>query len=221
MSTEEFSRSIVTIDKGELAQLPAEQYKGKIKVIDDISQVENAVKELRGFKSMGFDTETRPSFRKGVQYKVALIQFSTPECSYLFRTNKIGYPEELIKLINDVAVKKIGLSIHDDFINLRRVADIDPEGFVDLQTFVKDYKIADNSLSRVYAILFGKRISKGQRLTNWEQETLTDSQQEYAALDASACLKIYDYLRSGNFDPYTTKYLILPPEPEQISTEEE
>ena len=213
MTPAEYDRAIVTISKDKLATLPVAEYRGKLKVIDSLSQIEGAVSDLNKAKIIGFDTETRPSFKKGMYYNVALIQLATKECCYLFRTNIIGYPKELIEILDNPDILKVGLSIHDDFHSLRKVTEIDPQGFIDLQTFVKDYRIADNSLSRVYGILFGERISKSQRLTNWEASELSDAQQAYAALDASSCIKIYDYLTQGKFNPEKSKYLTVPPEP--------
>lgn len=215
MTSEEFQKSIVTISKDKLATLPAAEYPGKIIVIDSEDKLDEAIADLMKSPVIGFDTETRPSFRKGQQYEVSLIQLSTPESCYLFRTNKIGYPQRLIELLENPDKKKIGLSIHDDFHNLRRVTEIEPRGFVDLQQYVKAFKIADNSLSRVFGILFGERISKGQRLSNWEAEELSDLQQAYAALDAYACIKIYNYLESGCFNPSNSEYLTLPKDSEE------
>lgn len=219
MSPKDFARSIVTIGKDVLATLPAAEYKGEIKLIDKAEKVKAAIMDLRNAPIIGFDTETRPSFRKGQQYNVSLIQLASPERCYLFRTNEIGYPSDLISLLEDPEKVKVGLSIHDDFHNLKRVTEVEPQGFVDLQCFVKDYKIADNSLSRVYGILFGERISKGQRLTNWEATELSEAQQCYAALDAYACIRIYNYLKEGKFDPLKSPYLTLPPEPSQEDLE--
>lgn len=215
MSPAEYKRSIVTINKEVLAELTAAEFKGEICVVETIEELANAIKELRKEKILGFDTETRPTFRKGQQYNVALVQLSTSKKSYLIRTNRIGYPQELIDLLEDSGILKVGLSIHDDFLNLRRVTELSPSGFIDLQQYVKDYKIADNSLSRVYAILFGERISKGQRLSNWEANELSEAQQKYAAMDAFACIRIYQYLQEGKFDPAKSQYLTLPPEPEE------
>lgn len=212
MTKEEYNRAIVTIGKDTLGQLPAAEFQGDIVVVDQPEQVTDAIKALKKADLIGFDTETRPSFRKGQQFNVALIQLATSECAFLFRTNIIGYPQELMDLLQDPDKLKIGLSIHDDFHNIRRVYEnFEPCGFIDLQSFVKDYKIADNSLSRVNAILFGNRISKGQRLSNWEAPELTEAQKAYAALDASACINIYKYLKNGNFDPKNSKYLTVPP----------
>lgn len=221
MTPEEYNKSIVTISKEHLATLPPAEYKGKICVVDDSAKLEPAILDLNKSNVIGFDTETRPSFRKGMHYNVALIQLATNDTTYLFRTNKIGYPKELIDILQNPEKLKIGLSIHDDFLNLRKVVDFEPQGFVDLQPFVKEFKIADNSLSRLYGILFGERISKGQRLSNWEAEGLTEAQCIYAALDAYSCLKIYNYLNDNNFNPKTSPYLILPPEPEPEDREGE
>lgn len=215
MTQEEYNKAIVTIGKDELASLPVATYKGQITVVDHLSKVKEAIDELKTAPLLGFDTETRPSFRKGVMHNVALIQLATTDRCILFRTNTIGYPKELIELLENPEILKVGLSIHDDFHNLRRVTSIEPQGFIDLQTFVKGFKIHDNSLSRVFGILFDHRISKGQRLSNWESTELTEAQQNYAALDAYACIKIYDYLKEGNFDPSKSKYLRILPEPQE------
>ena len=150
---------------------------------------------------VGFDTETRPAFKKGQKHKVALMQISTVDRCYLFRLNKIGMSEELKAFLENPDVLKIGLSVHDDFTVLRRSSELDPKGFVDLQDMVKNFEITDISLQKIYAIIFGERISKSQRLTNWEADSLSEAQQAYAALDAWACLKIYNYLNAGKFVP--------------------
>lgn len=214
MTLKDYSRAIVTISKEKLNTLPAAEYHNKIVVVETEDALNKALQDLKKARLIGFDTETRPSFRKGQIHNVALIQLATKDCCYLIRTNVLGYPDNLIKFLEDETITKVGVSIHDDFLNLRRVIDIIPGGFIDLQNYVKDYKIADNSLSRVYGILFGERISKGQRLSNWEASELSDAQQEYAALDALACIRIYEYLSKGNFNPRESAYLTIPEEPE-------
>lgn len=208
-------KHIVSISKSELAQLPAATYHGRIHVIDKSEDIESAAKALREADIIGFDTETRPSFKKGQSYQVALMQLSTPTDCYLIRMNLIGLPVEIKAILEDPDKLKIGVSLHDDFHNLHRIYTLDPQGFIDLQPFVKDYLIADNSLSRIYAILFGRRISKNQRLTNWEAAKLTPSQQAYAAFDAMSCIDIYEYLTAGRFSPEKSKYYqeVIPEDP--------
>lgn len=220
MNSENFDKAYVSISKEQLADLPVENFTGKIEVIDKLEQVISAVEEIRSAEIIGFDTETRPSFKKGQYYNVALIQLCTPKKCYLFRTNLIGFPDELMSLLEDPTLLKVGLSIHDDFHNLRKLTDFQPASFIDLQSFVKNFKIADNSLSRLYAILFGKRISKSQRLTNWESTPLTESQKNYAALDAYACISIYNFLKEGRFDPLKSQYLTFPPDENEDMQEE-
>ncbi|MDR2816928.1 MAG: 3'-5' exonuclease domain-containing protein 2, partial [Proteiniphilum sp.] len=148
--------------------------------------------------TLGFDTETKPAFIRGQVHKVALMQLSTEEKCYLFRLNRIGYPDELEALMSDRGIKKIGLSLRDDFAAIRKRSVRNPENFIDLQGFVDKFGIEDNSLQKIYAILFGIKISKNQRISNWEAATLTPAQQSYAAIDAWACLRIYNHLtRTG------------------------
>jgi ribonuclease D len=194
--------------------MPTVTYDGLITVVDNLEVAEGAICEIRAAKCVGFDTETKPSFRKGKTHNVALMQISTDSKCYLFRLNKLGIFDELKALLEDENIIKIGLSIHDDFNVMRRTCDINPKGFIDLQTYVKQFHIMDISLQKIYAILFGERISKNQRLTNWEAEALTEGQQHYAAIDAWACLRIYNHLRSGAFVPAESQFVVEPHEPE-------
>ena len=189
------------ISKEELNQLPIETFNGDIIVIDKLDEVENAIEYLKQFKTIGFDTETRPVFRKNVTHKVALMQLSTIDKCFLFRLNKIQYPDIIDELICNNEVVKVGLSLRDDFAALRKRTDCPPLNFIDLQTFVVDYGIKDMSLQKIYAILFQKKISKRQRLSNWENNSLKESQKMYAAIDAWACLRIYNHLiKNGTND---------------------
>lgn len=182
-------------------------------VIDTPDQVEQVASVLRKENIIGFDTETKPSFKRGQLNKVALLQLSTHKECFLIRLNKLGMPDSIKEILEDENILKIGLSIHDDFHSLNKICEIDPKGFIELQGFVKDYKIADNSLARIYGILFNKRISKGQRLTNWEADELSIHQQEYASLDALACIKIYETLLNGAFNAEQSPYYREPVDP--------
>ncbi|MGL4293738.1 MAG: 3'-5' exonuclease, partial [Bacteroidales bacterium] len=148
----------------------------------------------RTLKVIGFDTETRPAFRKGQINKVALLQLSGEEYCFLFRLNIIGFPECLIDLLRDPSILKIGLSLRDDFMTMRRMAKFEPHGFIELQSYVKKFNIGEASLQKIFAILFGRKISKNQRLSNWEADSLTEGQKKYAATDAWACCRIYETL---------------------------
>lgn len=191
--------------------MPQCTYPAQITVVDSTAEAIAALRALSKEKIVGFDTETRPSFHKGRTHKMALMQISTTERTFLFRLNKIGICQQLKDFLQNPDILKIGLSIHDDFSVFRRSEEFEPKGFIDLQDMVKHYQISDISLQKIYAILFGERISKAQRLSNWEAETLTDAQKAYAALDAWACLKIYNYLKSGEFKPQNSPYRKIKP----------
>ena len=213
MTTQQSQNFILTIPKQAMSQLPPAHFHGsEIVVIDKPENVSDAISSLLSADILGFDTETRPSFKKGQTHIVSLLQLSTREKCFLFRLNRIGLPQELKDLLENRNQLKIGLSLHDDFHNLNKLAPVAPDGFIDLQQYVKNFKIADNSLTRIYGILFGHRISKGQRLTNWEAAELSPAQQAYAALDAMACIDIYDLLSQGRFSPYHSPYKVFPEE---------
>ena len=184
----------LTISKQQIAELDKVVFKGDIFVVDHLAQVKEAIDHLSSNLVVGFDTETKPAFKRGQINNVALLQLATEEECFLFRLNKIGYPKELENLMCDINVKKIGLSLRDDFAALRKRTRRKPENFIDLQLFVDKFDIEDNSLQKIYAILFGQKISKSQRLSNWETAVLSPAQQSYAAIDAWACLHIYNHL---------------------------
>ena len=186
--------------------MPQVTFTGRIHIVSAISQVKSAVTALRKFPVVGFDTETRPCFRRGERHPVALLQLSTPSDAFLFRLNKTGVTAPLKQFLEDETCVKVGLSTTDDFHQIARLCDCQPAGFVELQQLVKEYSISDMSLQKIYAILFQRKISKGQQLTNWEALQLTEAQQQYAAIDAWACLQIYEYLQSGAFVPQQSPY---------------
>ena len=183
-----------SIKKEEIAALNTEEFNGSIYVVDTLAKADKAVEYLSGFKNIGFDSETRPTFKKGSLNNVALVQLATNKRCYLFRLNRIDSSSSLIRLLSDENIKKIGLSLKDDFTSISRRMKFVPQGFVDLQKIIQEYDIEDKSLQKIYAILFQKRISKSQQLSNWEAEELSLAQKKYAALDAWACLRIYEKL---------------------------
>lgn len=187
------------ITKEELSLLPKENFEGRIDVVTTEEEMLVAINILRNQNIIGFDTETKPSFVKGVTgNQVALLQLSTSDHCFLFRLNLLGFPKALVELIADEKIQKVGISLRDDFQALRKRTNVKPGGFVDLQTIAVNYGIEEKSLQKIYAVVFNKRISKTQRLSNWEAEELTDAQKEYAAIDAWACLRIYQSLFQQN-----------------------
>ena len=183
-----------TIEKSLVATLPTVQFEGRIITIDTASDADKVAFALSREKAIGIDTETRPAFRKGVHHNVSLLQLSTADTCFLIRLCRTGLTDSLVALLENEEIKKIGVSLHDDSQALRKLRSFNPGGFIDLQKRVTAYGIEEMSLQKIYAIIFGKKISKSQRLTNWEADVLTDKQKMYAATDAWACLEIYNHL---------------------------
>lgn len=181
-------------DKRTISTLPRATFPGEIKVIENQEDAEAAVDFLLSQDILGVDTETRPSFKKGVSFIVALLQVSTLDVCYLFRLNKLGLSPAIIRFLTDKVVPKIGLSWHDDLHQLHKRGEFEPGLFIDIQDISSDFGIQDLSLQKLYANLFHQKISKSQRLSNWEADHLRASQMLYAATDAWACINLYNEL---------------------------
>ena len=179
-------------EKTLIPSLPIAHFQGKIIVVLTPGETERAVRFLLSQPILGFDTETRPSFRKGHQHKVSLLQVSTPDICFLFRLNYTGLTDSLIQLLEDESVLKIGLSWHDDINALHKLKEFNVGKFIDIQHVASELGIEDLSLQKIYANLFALKISKRQQLSNWEADVLTDKQKTYAATDAWACIQIYN-----------------------------
>ena len=193
-----------TIDKEVVNAMPKAAFTGEIDVVNTPWEAERAVAYLRGCPLLGIDSETRPSCAKGHTHKVALLQVASEEHCFLFRLNVMGLTLPLITLLEMPHITKVGLSLKDDFMMLHKRAPFEPRGIIELQEFVRPFGIEEQSLQKIYAILFGEKISKTQRLSNWEADVLTQPQQLYAATDAWACLNIYRKLQqlkeSGDYE---------------------
>lgn len=183
-----------SITKEELTDLPLRWFEGEIQIIEDYDQVDEIADFLASQKVIGFDTETRPAFKKGVFNKVALLQLSTTDKAFLLRVNKIGVPSPILKILSNPGIVKPGVAIRDDVKGLQAISMFKPKGFIELQDHAKEMGIQNFSLKKLAAIVLGFRISKSQQLSNWEALTLTDAQKIYAATDAWTALEIYKTL---------------------------
>lgn len=181
-------------DKTKIGSLPRVSFEGRIVTVITEKEAEKAVDYLLSQPILGIDTETRPSFKKGNVNEVALLQVSTHDVCFLFRLNLIGMSAAVIRLLEDTTVPKIGLSLRDDLMMLGRRAEFSRGRFIDLQNHVEEIGVEDMSLQKLYANFFGQKISKRDRLSNWEAEILKDKQKVYAATDAWACIMLYEEL---------------------------
>lgn len=176
-------------------KLPIIRFGGEIVVVDEPEQIEAACKELMKHSVIGFDSETRPSFKAGRMNKVALLQLSTPTHCYLFRLNRVGLHKEVTRILERASIKKIGADVRDDIRELNQLRKFRAKGFIDLQSIISQWGVDEKSVRKMSAIVLDERVSKAQRLSNWEASTLTPAQQLYAATDAWICIKIYNKLQ--------------------------
>ena len=181
-----------SITKEELTDLPLKWFEGEIILVDTYEKVKYAARILSSESIIGFDTETKPSFKKGVVNKVSLLQLSTRKQAFLFRINKIGLPGRIAKVLSNPKIKKPGVAIRDDIKGLQEIRNFKPGGFIELQDYAKDLGIQNFSLKKLTAIVLGFRISKTQQLSNWEADKLSEAQEIYAATDAWTALEIFN-----------------------------
>ncbi|MFI3277717.1 MAG: 3'-5' exonuclease [Rikenellaceae bacterium] len=184
------------ISNEETAKLPALKFEGKITIVDTPEAIAQACTELARSSVIGFDTETRPSFKAGVSYRVALLQLSTTTHCFLFRLNLIPLDREIVRLLENPKILKIGADVIGDIRALRVLRHFKDRGFVDLQSIIHEWGVAEKSLRKMAAITLGQRVSKAQRLSNWEANSFTPQQKLYAATDAWVCVEIYNKLQS-------------------------
>lgn len=196
-----------TIDNDTVASLPAARFAGRIVIVDKNEQIEEACNDLKRYDVIGFDTETRPSFRAGVSYKVGLLQLSTPDTCYLFRLSHIRLDNRILKILGSRQILKIGADVTGDIRALHALRNFHADGFVDLQVEASRWGIEEKSLRKLSAIVLNMRVSKAQRLSNWEAEILTQQQQEYAATDAWVCIEIMKELQ--HVEPKSEKLSII------------
>ena len=186
-----------TIVNDSVASLPAARFPGRIVVVDSEELIDAACRDLGASEVIGFDTETRPSFRAGVSYKVGLLQLSTAEVCYLFRLSHIRLDNRILKILGSRQILKVGADIAGDIRSLHALRTFHADGFVDLQVEASRWGIEEKSLRKLSAIVLGERVSKAQRLSNWEAEVLTQQQREYAATDAWVCTRILEVLQQS------------------------
>lgn len=184
------------ISHEEVAALDLIQYEGPITLIQNEDEFQDALEAISEQKVLGFDTETRPAFKKGTSYPTSLIQLSSVNHAWLIRVSKMGYPAELLKLLSNPDVIKVGTGLGDDIRRMRCDFQFEPGGFLDLQSYVEAFHIWEKGLKKLSSIVLGHRISKSQQVSNWDADILTEAQLRYAATDAWICLEIYYELRN-------------------------
>jgi ribonuclease D len=177
--------------KAEINTCPIRKWTGPIAVISSRNEVNRAVEQLGRESVLGFDTETRPAFKKGQKYLPALLQLATAEQVYLFQLNRIGMPDSLVSILADPAIVKAGVSLSYDLRELKKLTMFNEAGFVGLGRMSRDRGVINNGLRGLAAVVLGLRISKTAQTSNWAKEELTRSQIVYAATDAWVGRELY------------------------------
>lgn len=179
------------ITKEDILLLPSGCYNGDIKIVDTMSDLMEALPVLMNEVVIGFDTETKPVFKKGVRHDVAIIQLATSDCVFLIRLKKLGFPYELADLLSDKSILKVGMDIPQDVKGLRRLHKFIPKGFIDLAVMTAQRGYKCEGVKKLSALILGIQISKRQQVSNWEADVLSEGQIVYAATDAWVCREMY------------------------------
>ena len=187
------------VSKAEVNELPLLAYEGDITLIDSTAQMGEALRAINREPVIGFDTETKPTFRRGEYNHTALLQIAIPDHVYLFRLNMMGFPDALAGIFTDRHIKKVGISIHDDIKELKVLNKFREQSIIEINDIAKALGIENQGVRNLSAIFLQGRISKRQQISNWENEVLTEPQQRYAATDAWVCLEIYTQLINKGF----------------------
>ncbi len=180
----------------EINAMPLSRWEGSVKLVRTEGQLVKAVRVLKDERLLGFDTETRPVFRKGQkQPPPSLIQLAGRTVVYLFQLGELGFGDGLVDLLSDPEIVKTGVSVRDDVAALRKLLEFKPAGFVDLGRISAKCRMQTHGLRNLAANLLGFRISKGAQCSNWAKQRLTPQQITYAATDAWVSREIYRRFR--------------------------
>nr|WP_027178359.1 3'-5' exonuclease [Maridesulfovibrio bastinii] len=184
--------------KEEINELPLQQYEGEIVLIDKEEDVAAAMHEIGKEPILGFDTETRPAFRKGVSYNPSLIQLATAQRVFLLHLSHISFSDEIKEILSSADIIKTGVAVGNDVKELIALSRFSPGGFHDLGDLARGLGMHTCGLRNLAANLLGFRISKGVQCSNWGRKVLTSQQIIYAATDAWISRKIYmEFLKLG------------------------
>lgn len=179
------------VTKETIKKLPVLRFPGTIRLVRQQQELQMCLNELEKHTILGFDTEKRPSFRKGECYHPSLIQLATHDTAYLLQISRLGFNREIIQLLENPDIEKVGVAIKDDLSELNALKKFHPAGFSDLARMARDVNIPYYGLRNLTAYFLDKRLSKSQQTSNWANDQLTEAQQHYAATDAWVSLQLY------------------------------
>ena len=184
----------IRLNKEFINQLPLRSYEGSIVIVDSDEKVPGAIATLEQERVLGFDTESRPTFKKGQSFPPSLLQLGSSEAVYLFQLNKLNNCQPIQRLLGRSDTSKVGIAVHDDIRKLQELMEFEALSFIDLSKFTRQRGIVNTGLRNLVALFLGFRISKAAQVTNWSHSQLTESQIKYAATDAWVSLLLYRHL---------------------------
>lgn len=196
------------IDKYKINDLPVGAFRGKISVILPHSpreKIEHAARTLERCRYLGFDTETKPAYRKGESYPIAIIQLSTERRAFLFRVIDGRLPEEVKRILGNPHIIKIGQALKHELRTIKKELKVEGRGFIDMLDIAHKLDCVPKSVRGLSAIFLGFRIVKSAQRTNWARKELTEKQKLYAATDAWACLMVYNEMKRRGLIKYSWK----------------
>ncbi|WBF69261.1 3'-5' exonuclease domain-containing protein 2 [Desulfovibrio subterraneus] len=172
------------ITKDEINELPLYRFEGQVELVRTEEELAAAVQRMRQENLLGFDTETRPTFRKGKINLPSLVQFACSDVVYLIQLNWLPLTESVKDLLADAAIVKTGVAVRDDIKDLQRLSFFEDAGVLDLGEVARSIGLETHGLRNLAANLLDVRISKGAQCSNWASRELTTQQIQYAATDA-------------------------------------
>lgn len=179
------------ISKKEINSLPFISFNGQICLCDNEKKINDAAKELKKEKIIGFDTETKPSFKKGEYYSPSLLQLASAKTVYLIHLKKSPITSPIIKIFENKNIIKTGVAIQRDILDLKKVTSFNSQNFIELSEIAKKNGVENLGLRSLTALFFGSKLSKKEQVSNWARSKLTDSQIKYAATDAWISRELY------------------------------
>ena len=184
------------ISEEQIQELELRAFEGEVVFLTTLEEAQEAAQRMKEAGMVGIDTETKPTFKKGVTHKVALLQLGLEDTVYMVQLIHVGLLKPIAAILNDPKIIKVGIGTRDDVRTLKRDYGCTPKNVVDLNILAKSRGFKSIGAKKLTAIVLGFRIAKGGWRSNWEHKKLTESQISYAATDAWICHQIYRALHS-------------------------
>ena len=180
-----------TISREEINELPIRRYEGEVHLVSSTQDLDRAMADIRAERVLGFDTETRPAFRRGEHHLPCLVQVATARAVYLFPLQRMDFSAAVAELLAAREIVKVGVSLAHDLRELKLVFPFEETSMLDAGATVQRHGLEQTGLRNLAALFLGFRIPKGNRTSNWAARHLSPAQLTYAATDAWVCRELF------------------------------